>query len=258
MGRRISYKPPSNQGPSLRPPGFVRQPSNAAPAPARPAEPLSGTASVAQPFGRSSAAASRSAARSARARVRIWLRRQRASFKRPAARSRLAATHRRRGGCGAGRRAAVAVLLRCSGGAAGQYGCFCVRPTSGSTEPLTASVELYRLKESARDLPAAETRVRKYHPRSARVTRLPRSGYLRLYALSGTSRDCYSVSQIGTRGSSDCEASKKSSGRGPQPSQAHERPKQPKQVCMYPLQPWGPGHTGHARTFAYTKVMHGM
>ena len=142
--------------------------------PARPAEPLSGTASVAHPFGRSSAAPSRSAARSARARVRIWLRCQRASFKRPAARSRLAATHRRRGGCGAGRRAAVAVLLRCSGGAAGQYGCFCVRPTSGSTEPLTASVELYRLKESARDLPAAETRVRKYHPRSARVTRMPR------------------------------------------------------------------------------------
>ena len=56
-----------------------------------------------------------------------------------------------------------------------------------------------------------ESKERKYHPRSARVTRLPRSGYLRLYALSGTSRDCYSVSQIGTRGSSDCEASKKSS-----------------------------------------------
>ena len=174
--RRISYKPPSNQGPSLRPPGFVRQPSNAAPAPARPAEPLSGTASVAHPFGRSSAAASRSAARSARARVRIWLRRRRASFKRPAARSRLAATHRRRGGCGAGRRAAVAVLLRCSGGAAGQYGCFCVRPTSGSTEPLRASVELYRLKERARDLSAAETRVRKDRPRSARITRRLRSG----------------------------------------------------------------------------------
>ena len=101
---------------------------------------------------------------------------QRASFKRPAARSWLAATHQRRGGCGAGRRAAVAVLLRCSGGAAGQYGCFCVRPTSGSTEPLTASVELYRLKERARDLSAAETRVRKDRPRSARITRRLRSG----------------------------------------------------------------------------------
>ena len=97
MLRSISYKPRCNQGRSLQAPGSVRQASNAAPAAASPAEPLlSGTASVAHPFGRSLAAASRSAVRSARARVRICLRRRRASFKRPAARSRLVASHRRR------------------------------------------------------------------------------------------------------------------------------------------------------------------
>jgi len=101
---------------------------------------------------------------------------QRASFKRPAARSRLAATHRRRGGCGGGRRAAVVVLLRRYAGAAGLRGRCRSRPTSGSTEPLTASAELCWLKEARRDLPAAETRVRKDRPRSARVTRRLRSG----------------------------------------------------------------------------------
>ena len=80
-------------------------------------------------------------------------------------------------GCSGGRRRAAAdVLVR----AARLCGRCCASPAHSSPSPFSGNGEPCRLVERARDLPATESRERKDQPRSARVTRRPRGGFVRL------------------------------------------------------------------------------